>query len=215
MNSLQLEEEAIILGQPYAAYAILDPVTVGDTITTIVTPPNNGSPVTYAYQIVSGDTGQSIAYKLAANIQLLLSNVFVTASNLLSPAQLSFRSPIGTFLVTPVVTRSGGTPSTIIVQAANGSSYPTPQYQITDSPVTMAYGLLPVCDALETQLLNAAQNMSYSDVGSTATGAATFRKDELIVRSSMLQRYRHDLGVMLSFFQPDQVSGIPSFGIEV
>jgi hypothetical protein len=221
MNVLQLEEEAIVLGRPYGSFIIYDPVTVGDTITVIVVlgqPPNQQT-VTVPYTIQSGDTATSIAQKLPALLTPPLAGI--TTQSITDPnAQVSMMSTIGTFVLSLSVMNGGSIGDTNVALVADGSVFPSPKYTVDDGNgdptlAVIAYGLLPVCDALESQLLNASQNLSFSEVGSRSTGGALFRPDELIVRNSLLHRYRHEMGVMLGFYQPDQVSGIPGFGIQV
>jgi hypothetical protein len=139
------------------------------------------------------------------------SNPFIAAPPYQSiSVQVSLQGLNGAFTLT----------STTVPVIANGANFPSPQYQIDDgngvpANATYAYGLLPVCDALEEQLLAAAQNLSFSNVGAAPLGQAVFRPDELGVRWSMLARYRKELGVMLSFYDPNQRSGIHLGGITV
>jgi hypothetical protein len=133
----------------------------------------------------------------------------------LAPSTIPGNPPVpATFTLTVTGTATG------LATAGAGSYFPYPQLVINDGNGTpanavIAYGILPACNLLENALLGITQNLSFLDVGSTATGGAKFRPFEPKQRQQLLQLYRRQLGVYLSFYQPDPVSMISGFGIEV
>lgn len=222
MNLLQAEEEAILLGKPYGTILLIGPYVAGQTVIVTI----NSTPLTYI--ITPQDMASKIPSQvIAANVALMINNATLgpTASTGLytgsdlnlafaaqpTPAQVTIAYNVTFTLAT------SGTASTIV--EANGQVYPPPTFVIDDSnpnAIILAHGILPICDALEQQVVNASPNLSFSDVGSTATGRATFRPDELQVRQALYKSYVYQLGVMLSYYPPPYSgSGIGSFGIQV
>lgn len=218
MNNLQLEEEGIVMGRPYGAFGIYAPVVNGNQYVITV----NGTAYTYTATAVDVNATDPLA-SVAQNIRLMLSGVLgnmliACAALAVGPSpkfistaqQISLLSLAGTF--TLAVT--GGT------VIAEGADFPSPKYTVNDgngdpTKAQVVYGLLPVCDALEEQVLNTSQNLSFSEVGSKSTGGASFRPDELRVRYNLLQKYRYDLGVFLGFYLSNSSHGGQSFGIRV
>lgn len=208
MIALQLEEESIIRGVPYGAFLVQTGNQVGDVLTVTI------NSTTYTYHVQPSDliptNVSSTSGNIAANIASLINQnpvagVMVAAGAIANPVVPSIALPTANQVSClsvggAVFNLSVSGPCMILLQ--NGTSYPFPQLPGTDGAgnTTYTYGLLPVCNALESALLGASQNLSVSSVGSTATGAINFRPDELYVRSGLLEAYRHELGVMLSYY---------------
>ena len=221
MNVLQIEEESILLGRPYGALLLNGPLATGAVLSVLI----GAALISYTVQVTDNQASDPLM-TIANNFTLAIQAVFPTIlgataslkSNPFIPqppyqtivAQISLQGLAGPFQLS----------STTLPVIANGASYPSPQYIINDgngvaANSQVAYGLLPVCDALEQQLLASAQNLGFTAVGAVSTGQAVFRPDELGVRWSMLARYRRELGRMLSFYPANSASGIRSGGIEV
>jgi len=208
MHALQLEEESIILGEPYGALLVSYGNQLGDVLTVTV------NTTTITYTVSSTDMSQQLPYQsIASNIALKLNTSFapgiLSASGAIANplVPLSALPPVGqiSMLAKNGLTFSLTCSGPCITVLANGNNYPTPAYTVDDgggnpSLAQIAYGLLPVCDALESQLLNESQNLSFSSAGSSALGQAVFRADALRVRSAILEKYRRDLGIMLNFY---------------
>jgi hypothetical protein len=227
MNLLQAEEEAMLLGQPYAAIQCYGNNQQGDTIAFTVS--YAGAPYPVSYLVQPSDVSNpfptnSIAIGIAnavnqANIPNVKAATGVyTASDGFSIGlpptfgQVTIYSTAQTFQV--AMTSSPG-----VALTADGSVYPNPAFTLDDSDPTapvIIYGILPICNALESALVNSSQNLSFNMVGSNVTGQAVFRKDELAVRQSLYKAYVYQLGVSLSYYPPPYSgSGIGSFGIRI
>jgi hypothetical protein len=223
MNVLQPEEESILLGKPYAAFIVFAPITVGQVFSFTV------GATTISYTATVGDSAapdplDSVASGLLTQIQANLPG-YLSQRALLTASNAGPGRVVSSAIQFSVLPASGATTFTLtgvsgVTVVATGGQLPSPQFIVDDgngvpANATVAYGLLPICDALEQQLISSSQNMGFSKVGSDSLGGATFRPDELRIRDNLLQRYRHEMGVMLAFYEPNSATGIRGAGIQV
>jgi len=217
-NNLQMPEVSLLLGRPYGAFIIYAPTALDRVYSFTV----DSTTVTYTVQpsdMAARDPLLSVATGILAAIQAALPTYLADSAQIAvigSYPQLS--TAIQFELLTPTATPFALTAVSNVVVIQSGDYPASPQFLVDDgngdpTKQVIAYGLLPICEALEQQLLNSSSNLSLSEVGSRTLGAAVFRPDELRVRNSLLRRYRFELGVALSFFAPNPSSGIPSFGL--
>lgn len=216
MNVLQPEEESLLLGKPYGAFIIYSPANVGAVYSFTI----GSTTVSYTVQAsdtVAVDPLMSVANGLLTQIRQNL-NGYLAQSATISALNNGLGLVTSTAIQFSLLPANGSTtfsitPVSNVVVVANGTSLPSPMYVVDDgngnaAAAQVAYGLLPVCDALEAQLLSASQNLGFSQVGSESLGQAVFRPDELKVRNNLLARYRYEMGVMLAFYPPNAQSGI-------
>lgn len=225
MNVLQPEEEAILLGKPYGAFIIYSPVvvgtvysfTIGATTVSYTVAPADAASQDPLFTVASGlltQIQQNLpAYMAQRNTISALNNGLGMVTT--SAVQFSLLPASGSGVFTVV----GGVGSNVVVVAV-GNTLPSPVFVVDDgngnaAAATIAYGLLPICDALESAFINTSQNQSFLQVGSANLGQAAFRQDELVVRFNLLTRYRRMMGVMLSFYSPNGNTGINTTSYQV
>lgn len=217
MNNLQIPEVSILLGRPYGALVLYAPVRVNQTFSFTL----GATTVAYAatsQDLAAPDPLASVALGLMAQIQANLPTYIADQATIAVIGNPQLSTAVQIELIAATSTPFSITAPVNVVVLANGNYLPSPTYTVDDgngnaANAIIAYGLLPICDALESQLINASQNLSLSEVGSRTTGAAVFRPDELRVRNALYARYVYQMGVMLSFYAPNPRSGIPSFGL--
>jgi hypothetical protein len=224
MSVLAPEEEAILLGQPYGLLQFYGPWSAGQVLSVglanFSTPAITGE-VNYTVQtsdVTSALPWLTIATNVAQQLTNLSSNLglgIISASGVptdpLHPpvssppfGQITLRSN-NLFMVT--VSGAG------LALIANGTSYPAPSYT---NDTTTYYGLLPVCNALESDLLSISPQLAFDVAGSTATGQVVFRKEALRQHVQLYKYYVKQMGVALGFYPAYGASGgSRSFGIVV
>lgn len=220
MNVLAPEEEAILLGRPYALIQFLPPFTLGQvlqiSIASYATPSISG---TVTYTVQSSDISaqypwQSIAQNMATELNALNNTLGLEIESAtgiptdpMSPpvsappfAQITMWGP-SLFSVT--VTGGG------LFLLANGTVYPNPIYTTsTQSGQSISYyGLLPICNALESDLINLSPQLAYSNAGASSTGLVTFRPDSLRQRHQLYRYYVRQMGISLGFYPATLPSG--------
>lgn len=162
------------------------------------------------YTTVAGDTPQSVASKIAAEIRLnpniaqnFMPNPAGATLNLIYIAALgtdgngvnlivtsSDPSLLATFGVTaPAVFAFGAT--------AGGSVPPGPQYTPTGTSETV-FGYVPIIHQLEGDLVNARVNLDTLRADGAGGASWQPRQDELSVRYALLRHYRRELANRLS-----------------
>lgn len=233
MQVLAPEEEAILLGQPYGLIQLYGPWTAGQTLTVnlanFATPAITGQ-VVYTVQtsdVTSVRPYLTIASNLAQDLTTLATSLglgIISASGVptdpMNPpvssppfGQITLRSTSGLFSV------SVSGPGLTLV--ANGTAYPAPSYVQDDGGGNPAlaviyYGLLPVCNALEADLLGISPQLAFDIAGSSATGQVVFRKEALRQHVQLYRYYVKQMGVSLGFYPAYGASGgSRSFGIVV
>lgn len=205
MNSLQLQEECILTGYPYAIVQVSGVPQVGNTVTITV----NNTSVTYTVTLADfGPTNsplyygpipplQSVGFKVAAAINAAnLGPLAAGGSNYAAtpPVTLPDVTQVSlTAQTTFTVTASAVGLGTVVV--ANGSTFPNPQIAVTnpDGTQTTVYGYVPICNFLESQVLQPNLSLRYE-----VADVVKFRRDEVAAR---LQAYRwgcQQLGNFLS-----------------
>ena len=222
-QGLSVAERSIVTGQPYATFLISLPITLNQVLTVSIIPPGGTTPTAVQYTVTTADmaatdplasVAPNFASKISGMIPTLIcdSAVFQVNPRQVYPIQSTLFQIAVQSLTTAFTLTSVNLPVT-----QNGSAYPYPSFQVSDgngvaANAVYAYGLLPVCEALEQLVMNAQANLSFSAVGSPATGQAVFRQDELVVRDNLFQVYKRQLGTMLGFYAPSWGSG---FGVRV
>jgi len=223
MNVLQPEEESILLGKPYGAFIIYAPVVANQVYSFMV-----GMTVV-AYTATTNDAASPDPLTAVANGLLAATQAGLSAYTAQYATIAAQNNGLGRVLSTAIqfslLPANGSTVFSLssvlnTVVVADGTTLPSPSYTVDDgngnpANAIVAVGLLPICDALETQLINSSQNLSYSQAGSASLGQVEFRQDELHVRNNILARYRYDMGVMLSFYPPNGQTGIRTTQFQV
>jgi hypothetical protein len=229
MNVLAPEEEAILLGQPYGLIQLYGPWSAGDvlsvSLSSFVTPSVSG---TMTYTVQTSDTTAkypwlTIATNMAQRLLALNSSIglsVISASGVptdpMNPpvssppfGQITLRSPVQ-FNVS--VSGNG------LTLLADGTVYPSPVYTTTDSSgnAVVYYGLLPICNALESDLINTSPQIAFDVAGGTATGQVVFRKEALRQHLQLYRFYTRQMGVSLGFYPAYGASGgSRSFGVVI
>ena len=232
MSVLAPEEEAILLGQPYGLIQFYGPWSAGQVLTVGIsdfsTPAITGQ---VNYTVLPSDVTSALPWlTIATNVAQALTNLtstlglsIISASGVptdpmhppvSSPpfGQITLRSPN---LFTVTVSGAGMT------LLANGTTYPAPSYVQDDGGGNPAlavvyHGLLPVCNALEADLLGISPQIAFDVAGSSATGQVVFRKEALRQHMQLYRYYVKQMGVSLGFYPAYIASGgSRSFGITV
>jgi hypothetical protein len=204
MNLMQPEEEAILLGTPYAAAQLYYPLTAGQTIIFTI----GITAVTYTIQpsdLVQPSALFSILSNLAnlINAQSLFGVVAVPGrlqSDQVMPGQPPAFGQL--FVTSATLFNASFTGTANISQTANGTFLPPPQL-VTLSPgpgdPLVINGVLPICDALETSFMSVDQRLSFTLTGSNSTGQVIFNKMEMRQRASLYRSYVRRMAVLLAF----------------
>lgn len=213
---LQIEEEAILTGYPYAYLRIAGKPQVGQTLSVVI---NGGSPITYTVSpadlvtVDSTDTStplKSVAAGLALNINLAgIAQLAAAAAVTYRAAPPATTPNIGiltllsqtAFTVTASVTAGTGI-GIIVDPAANGANYPwprlTPDVPAGQTQVTY-YGYINICNFLESAIASSTDNMSLKSAGGLSPqAAAVFAQDEVAKRAKLYDYFRRQLGNSLS-----------------
>lgn len=203
MNNLQAHEEADLTGASIGSVRIQGNPAAGDTITLAV----GGASVTYT--VTSADiaaqtppnmtTFYSIALNIAAEFTRLNSGytasggpaIFRNAPDALPTyGEVIISSPTSAaFTIT--VSSTGGTYAFVSSQG----TVPAFQFTFTSADGTTqvpVYGLVPILDYLDMQILQAMDNYSF-----TEAGIVKFRQDETQIRELLYQRYKARLSSMM------------------
>lgn len=232
MNVLAPEEEAILLGKPYALLQLYPDWSAGQQITVSLanfsTPAVTGS-VTYTVQtadVMYSSPWLQIATNLAQAISGLSNSLgmgIVAASGIPTSAMNPPVSspPFGQITLTSsslfTVTVSG--PGTNLL--ADGTVYPAPTYTADDGGGNPAnaiiyHGLLPICNALESDFLGISPQLAFDAAGSSATGQVLFRKQALRQHLQLYRYYVKLMGVSLGYYPATYPSGgSRSYGISI
>ncbi len=193
-GNLQLQEECVLTGYPYAIVQIAGNVQIGNTVTITV----NNNPVTYT--VTLADFGpsnsplyygpipplQSVGFKTAAAINAAnLGPLAAGGANYGSSPPVTLPDHTEIALTAPTtftVTASAVGLGTVVV--ANGSTYPNPQIAVTnpDGTQNTIYGWIQICNALEAQVVQPNLSLRYE-----VADVVKFRRDEVAAR---LQAYR-------------------------
>lgn len=204
MNLLQPEEEAMLLGEPYAAAQLYGPLMAGQTLKFVL------GVTTITYTVQTNDLLQpSALYAVLSNfaydINAAALGVLATPGRMTSDAVLPGEPPpFGQLFVTSTATFNasfaGGTAN--LVQIANGNVLPPPQ-MVTVDPGTgnplVVNGILPICDALETSFMSVDQRLAFNTAGAASTGQVIFNKAEMRQRLALYRHYVKKMAVLLAF----------------
>lgn len=209
MENLQMEEESVIAGRPYAMFQIFGNPTTGHVITIVVTPVGGTAGTPILYTVSPADAA---AYYPRLSVALNAANAIVAAGQgvVAAAGQLYPNQAPSTAPPFSQVTLTSPSMAAFTIEASSNDqnmpvtvwqpgTYPSPslKYMDDNDVIKYVYGIVPICNMLENMVYGAQDNLDLTGAGSTSTqGGAQFRRDELGQREALYRRSCRQLSRM-------------------